>query len=602
MTRSTGAATVTAMALDAAAQHTGTALRFPSGDGYGEMSYAELGQAVREIAAGLLALGVGRGDRVALLAGTRAEWTLCDLGALCAGATVVPVYHTNSPEETRYVLEHSGARVLICEDEGQLAKVRGVRSELAELEHVVAFADAGPDELSLADLRLRGAAGDLAAVDAVAAATKPEDLATIVYTSGTTGPPKGCELTHGNFMFTVHAYDKALRLAEGEPPLIFLFLPLAHALARVTQLAGLDLGGSLAFWRGDMTQVIDDLAQTKPTHFPSVPRAFEKIHARAVGTADAKGGITREVFRRAIATALRVRALERRGERVPLPLRARHAVHDRLVFSKVRGVFGGHLTLALTGAAPIARDVLEFFEAAAIPVMEGYGMTESTAAATLNTPDAYVLGTVGRPLPGTEVSIAEDGEVLIRGPHVFRGYHRDAEATDAILDGDRWLHSGDLGEMDAEGFVSITGRKKDLIITSSGKNIAPTVIESALREARPISQAVIFGDRRSYLVALITLDPDEIPELAERVGVAPDPATMARDPAVRQEVQGMVDAANARFARIEQVKRFAILPHDLSQAAGELTPTLKVKRALVYERYAGEIDELYGESPQGAVR
>jgi long-chain acyl-CoA synthetase len=287
---------------------------------------------------------------------------------------------------------------------------------------------------------------------------------------------------------------------------------------------------------------------------------------------------------------------------VPLPRHARHAVHDRLVFSKVRGVFGGHLTLALTGAAPIARDVLEFFEAAAIPVMEGYGMTESTAAATLNTPDAYVLGTVGRPLPGTEVSIAEDGEVLIRGPHVFRGYHRDAEATDAILDGDRWLHSGDLGEMDAEGFVSITGRKKDLIITSSGKNIAPTVIESALREARPISQAVIFGDRRSYLVALITLDPDEIQELAERLGVAPDPATMARDPAVRQEVQGMVDAANARFARIEQVKRFAILPHDLSQAAGELTPTLKVKRALVYERYAGEIDELYGESPQGAVR
>jgi long-chain acyl-CoA synthetase len=602
MNRSTGAGTVTAMVLKAAARHTGTALRHPGEGGWTDVSYGEVGRIVREIAAGLLALGVGRGDRVALLAGTRAEWTLCDLGALCAGAVVVPVYHTNSPEETRYVLEHSVAKVLICENAEQLAKVRGVRDELPGLEHVIAMEDAGADELSLDDLRLRGAAGDLAAVDAVAAAMAPDDLATIVYTSGTTGPPKGCELTHGNFMFTVHAYDAALGLGEGEPPVIFLFLPLAHALARVTQLAGIDVGGSLAFWRGDMTKVMDDLAQTRPTHFPSVPRAFEKIHARAVGRAESKGGITREVFRRAVPTALRVRALRRRGERVPLALRARHAVHERLVFAKVRKVLGGNMRLALTGAAPIGTDVLEFFEASDLPVMEGYGMTESTAAATLNTPNALVLGSVGRALPGMEVAIAPDGEVLIRGPHVFRGYHRDEEATRAVLGGDGWLHSGDLGEMDDAGFLTITGRKKDLIITSSGKNIAPSVIETALREERLVSQAVVYGDRRSYLVALITLDADELPELAERLGVEPDAATMARDPAVREELQRRIDAINARFARIEQIKRFAILPRDLTQASGELTPTLKVKRAFVYERYAGEITALYGESPQGAVR
>jgi long-chain acyl-CoA synthetase len=327
-------------------------------------------------------------------------------------------------------------------------------------------------------------------------------------------------------------------------------------------------------------------------YLPSVPRVFEKIHARALAAVEDASPARRRLFEWAVSTGGRVRAVERRGESAGPLLRTAARIADRLVLSRVRELFGGELRLGLTGAAPISREVLRFFDACGVLILEGYGMTETCAAATLNTPDAYRFGTVGRPLPGSEVAIAEDGEVLMRGPHVFAGYHRDAEATSDTFDGD-WLRSGDLGEVDEDGFVAITGRKKDLIITSSGKNISPTNLETALRETRWVSQAVVFGDNHPYLVALLTIDPDEVAALANRAGVPADLSAMVEDPRVHAVLQEAVDEVNAKFARIEQIKRFAILDHDLSQAASELTPTLKVKRALVNERYRQEFEALY---------
>jgi long-chain acyl-CoA synthetase len=568
--------------LDALDGHEGTALRV-GGD---ETSFSELVTAAREIAGGLIALGVRPGDRVAILGGTRPEWTLADCGALLAGATVVPVYHTNSAEECRYVLAHSNTRVLICEDSTQLEKVARVRPELPELEHVFTMV-ATNGARSLDDLR---SGADPAACAAVS--VQPDDPATIVYTSGTTGPPKGCVLTHANCVATMRMYEDRLRDELTPGVVIFMFLPLAHVLARVVQFVGLDVGATLAFWRGDPKRLIDDVAAAQPTYLPSVPRVFEKIHARALAQADEASAVRRQAFRWAIATGARLRAAERRGETPGVLMRAGGRIADRLVLSHVRELFGGRLRLGLTGAAPIGREVLEFFDACGVLVLEGYGMTETCAAATLNTPAAHRLGTVGRPLPGSEVAIADDGEILMRGPHVFGAYHRDDDASRAVL-ADGWLRSGDLGTIDEDGYVTITGRKKDLIITSSGKNISPTNLETALRETRWISQAVVHGDNRPYLVALLTLDPDELEALAARAGVPPDLTTMTTDPRVHEVLQESVDQVNDRVARIEQIKRFTVLDHDLSQAAGELTPTLKVKRAAVNERYRQAFEALY---------
>jgi long-chain acyl-CoA synthetase len=386
-------------------------------------------------------------------------------------------------------------------------------------------------------------------------------------------------------------YVRELELQDSHM-VIYLFLPLAHSLARVAQYATLEAGGTLAFWGGDPARIIDELAEVRPTHFPSVPRIYEKVHAATLNEVAEQGRAKQALFRWAIREGANARTAAREGVRAGRVATARHRLADRLVLSKVRGVFGDRLALAMCGAAPIGREVLEFLDACGVLVLEGYGMTETCAAATLNTPGAMRFGSVGRPLGGSEVAIAEDGEILMAGPHVFEGYHRDAEATRAIMSG-RWLRSGDLGEIDADGYLHITGRKKNLIITSSGKNISPENIESALRETRWISQAVVAGDRRSYLVALLTLDADEAPKLAEELGIPADLASMAGDERVRAAIQGDVDAVNARFARIEQVKRFDILERDLSQAEGELTPTLKVKRPVIHDRYGDRIEQLY---------
>jgi long-chain acyl-CoA synthetase len=581
------ATTLGRMILSAADRHPGAALRFKRDGAWTDITFPELGAIAREIAAGLIALGVRRGDRVAVLSSTRPEWTLADCGALCAGATVVPVYQTNSPEECQYVLAHSGARVVFCEDEAQVAKIAEVRDACPALEHVISFAP-GDAELSLDGLRELGAANRGADLDAIGVA--PDDTATIIYTSGTTGPPKGCVVTHAACLATIEMYERRIDL--GPVPVVFMFLPLAHSLTRITELFALDAGATMAFWTGDPARLLDDLRDAAPTHLPSVPRVFEKIHTAATSTLQEAGAARRALMRWALATGAEVRDVRVSGGSAGPLLRARHAVADRLVLSKIRDLFGSNLRMAMTGAAPISEDVLAFFAACGVPILEGYGMTETCAAGTFNTLEEHRFGSVGRALPGVELALAEDGEILMRGPQLFSGYYRDEAATRETLD-DGWLRSGDLGEIDPEGFLRITGRKKELIITSSGKNIAPANIEGALRESRWISQAVVYGDNRPYLVALLTLDPDEAPALAAKVGCEPDPARMAVHPAVRAELQAAVDAANARFARIEQVKRFALLERDLTLGDGELTPTLKVKRRVAYERYRDVFDGLY---------
>ncbi|MHB1569665.1 MAG: AMP-dependent synthetase/ligase, partial [Solirubrobacteraceae bacterium] len=411
------------------------------------------------------------------------------------------------------------------------------------------------------------------------------------YTSGTTGPPKGCITTQGNLIRTARMYEQQVDLGPGS--VAFMFLPLAHSLARVTQIVLLDVGATIAYWRGDSAKLLEDLAATRPTHVPAVPRVFEKIHAMALVNAEEQGALRRSIFIRALSTGRRARSLEREGRR-PDPLqRLRHALADRFVLSKVRGLFGGNLELALTGAAPIAREVLEFFDACGVLVLEGYGLSESTAAATLNTTSAVRFGTAGRPLPGCEVSIASDGEILLRGPNVFGGYFKNDAATEEVLGEEGWLATGDLGSLDPDGYLQITGRKKDIIITSGGKNISPANIEAALREIRWVSEAVVYGDQRPYLVALLTLDRDDADVLAERVGAPVGVAEMAGDERVRDELAREVEEVNQRFARVEQIKRFAILDRDLTQKDGELTPTLKVKRQAVYAEFRDVLDSLY---------
>jgi long-chain acyl-CoA synthetase len=576
------------LGLAAADRYSGDAMRAP---GRPAITYADFGRAIREIAGGLASLGVGVGDKVAILCGTVPEWPLADFGAFGAGATVVPVYHTNSPEECEYVLSHSGAKVILLENAAQAAKIAKVRENLPELEHVIVLVGEAEGAITLADLRERGAADGAAIARERTAAVAPEDTATIVYTSGTTGPPKGCVLSHANLLYTADAYVDRLELRNA-PPVIFQYLPLAHVLARMVSFVALDTGGVLAFSSGDTKKIAAEIAEAAPTHIPTVPRLLEKIHTRVVGQAAAAGGMKAGIFSRALKTGEKVAKAKREGRNISLMDRVRHMGGDKLALSKVRDALGPGHPVLITGAAPIGTEVIEFFYACGVPVLEGYGMTETCAAATLNIVSEVRVGSVGRPLPGTEVSIGDDGEVLMRGPLVFKGYHRNPEDTEAILEGG-WLHSGDIGEIH-DGYVHITGRKKDLIITSSGKNVSPEMLESALRETRWISQAIAAGDRRSYLVALVTIDPDELPKLAEAAGADPsDPVAFAANEKVRAIVWNDIEAVNQKFARIEQIKRFAILPRDLSQEEGELTPTLKVKRSVVYKKYAPDVEALY---------
>jgi long-chain acyl-CoA synthetase len=554
-----------------------------------ELTYEQTCAAIEEVALGLIALGLEPGQRVGLLADTRQEWTVASYGISSAGCVVVPVYPTNSPRECEWVLGNSSARAIICEDPTQAAKIAEIRDRLPDLDHVIAI-DGDDGDLSLAALRERGADGDREELTRRRDGVTGEDLYTIIYTSGTTGPPKGVVLTQANAIAAVEMIRSLAIVHDDE--VTYLFLPLAHVFALSSMLASFDLGTTIIYYGGDTKQILPEVMATHPTYLPSVPRIFEKLYGAAMKMQAAGSPEDQARFAKAIEVGVEVRRRRERGEPVPAELQEIFDRAEENLYHRVRALFGDQINQALSAAAPIAREILEFFYACGVLVLEGWGMTETSALGTVATPEHYKFGTVGRAVPGVELRIAEDGEILVRGANIFKEYWRNPEATaETIVDG--WLHTGDLGSLDDEGYLSITGRKKDIIITAGGKNLTPANIENELKQSPFISQAVMHGDRRPYPVALVTLDPEEIVPWAQERGLPPEIDVLSRHEDVVALVQGILDAVNANYAQVEQVKRFAILEHDLSIEGGELTPTLKVKRAVVDERYAEVIDSLY---------
>lgn len=553
-----------------------TALRFkaPGDGGWQSRTYAELGAEVRSVGRALLGLGVAAGERVAVLAETRPQWTYTHFGVLAAGAVLVPVYPTAGEEELAWVLSDSEAVLVVCDDERQAARVEALQAKLPALRTVVLM-DALPAGHLAPEAELLARAG----------AVTPGADASIVYTSGTTGLPKGCRLTHGNLGAI---QDATLPLIQGGPgDSTYLYLPLAHLLAQLIQFTTLLEGGELCYFGGRIEDVLAELAVVRPTHLPSVPRLFEKLHSVVLSLAESQEG-GRERFEEAV----RLGVLEAEGH-LPEASRAAWEAADASLYSLVRGAFGGRLKWALTGGAPIAPATLDFLRACGIAVFEGYGMTESGGVISLNHPAAVRYGSVGRPIAGCEVRIAEDGEVLARGAMVFPGYHGNATATADALDGEGWLHTGDLGEVDPDGYLHITGRKKELIITSAGKNLTPTEVEFAVQRSRYVSRAVMIGDRRPHPVALITLDAEELTAWAAREGL-----DLGDSPSIHPRVHALIEAAvaeaNATVSRPARVRAFHILPEEFTIEAGTLTPTLKLRRRAVAERYEAEIEALYG--------
>ena len=583
-------ATMSALAQQAASRHPDlVAARYKRGDEWVETTYAELGEMVRDLALGLIDLGVAAGDRVCVLANTRFEWTVTNLAINAVGAIVVPIYPTNSADEVAWVLGNSGAKVVVAENAMQVAKIEEVRGELPELDKVVLIDGDGG---SLPTIESVAAAGrDAGLGDELAAriaGVQLSDPCLIIYTSGTTGRPKGVVLTNAGISEGRTLATEIGLMGPGD--VIYLYLPLAHVFAQLVQADALEVGATIAYFGGDTTQIVAELGVVKPTVLPSVPRIFEKIYAMAVGMVPDD---QRENFEQAVDVGVAVRQARHRGEDVAPEQEEMLALADELIFGLVRGLFGGEVNLAISGAAPIAPEILRFFYAAGVPVFEGWGMTETTSLGTLNLPDAFRFGTIGKALPGVEMKIAEDGEMLMRGPVVFKEYWKNPEATAGTIDADGWMSTGDVGEVDEDGYFTITGRKKDIIITAGGKNLTPANIEGDLRQSPWISQAVMYGDRRPFPVALITLDPETIVPWAEKEGLPTAIAELAQHETVRQMVQDEMDRANAKYAKVEQIKRFVILDQDFTQETGELTPTLKLKRNVVYENHADAISDLY---------
>jgi long-chain acyl-CoA synthetase len=588
---STGSKTIADLMGIAARKHANhVALREKVDGTWVDRTYAEVGEIVREIGLGLIDLGIAPGERVCILANTRPEWTYADFGISSTGAVVVPIYPTNSPEECEWVVGNSEAVAVVCEDAGQVAKIVAVRDKLPNLRQLIVIDPAGDvaDAIALEDLRARGREGDESVLEERMNAVGPDDPFTFIYTSGTTGPPKGCVLTHGN-------YRTVMNMCEGldvvrDDEVVYLFLPLAHAFALLVQLLAFDVGSTVAYFGGDTKAIVPELSEVHPTYLPSVPRIFEKIYTLATANLSEED---KAQLDQAVALGVKVRDMQHHGQEVPQELLEPFNAADERVFKNVRAIFGGNVRQAVTGAAPIAPEILEFFYAAGVPVLEGYGMTETATVATYSTVADHRFGTVGRALPGNEIKIADDGEVLIKGPNIFGGYYKNDDASfGAIVD--EWLHTGDLGTMDEDGYLKIVGRKKDIIITAGGKNLTPANIENDMKQSRWISQAVMHGDRRPFPVMLITLDEEEIVQFADQQGLDKDIASLSKAPEVLELIQAELDRANSRYAQVEQVKKFVILDHDLSQETGELTPTLKVKRNVVNEKYADLFDALYG--------
>ena len=566
------------------------AVRYKEDGKWVDRSFDQVLEVARSLSLGLIDLGVAKGDKVSILANTRPEWTYFDFAALSAGAVVVPIYQTNSPEECQYVLENSDAKVVVVEDDEQMEKIREIRDQLPLLEHVVRMTGASADAISLDDLAARGAARDVSEWEARWQSVTKEDICTFIYTSGTTGPPKGCVISHGNYRAMLDMVNETSVIEPGD--VTYLYLPLAHSFALLIQFGSYDLGTTIAYWERDPQKILPNLGELKPTYFPSVPRIFEKIYTAATSGMEKEGGIKKAIFDWSIGVGKKMRAAERSGRKPGFLLRKRYEFADKQVLSKIRGLFGGNLRLAVSGAAPISPEILRFFDAAGVLVLEGWGMTETSTAATISTPEDFKVGTIGKPFPGCEVKIAEDGEILVKGPNVFQGYYKNEEATRETIVGG-WLHTGDIGEIEPDGFIKITGRKKDIIITAGGKNITPANLENEIKQHPLVSQCVVVGDRKPYLVALVTLDPEDAVAYAKEHGLPEDPEQLAANTDVLKAIEDHVATINEKFARVEQVKKVAILPRDLSQETGELTPTLKVKRAVVASKHEQEIEKLY---------
>jgi long-chain acyl-CoA synthetase len=576
--------------------------RFRSGEAWQEVTWQQMAERVLDLAGGLLELGVAPGDRVALVAATRAEWMEIDLATLACGALTVPIYPSNLAAECGYIIANSDSSIVFVENDTQREKIDRVRAEGFELDGVrhrvnpraVVSIDGGEGTVSLSGLMERGRADGGSAraeVERRTAALRRDDLATIVYTSGTTGPPKGVLQSHGNHLAAVEALLRLGIVREGDVD--FFFLPLAHSFARLIEYVGLAAGTTTAFARSIDT-IAADLASARPHLVPAVPRIYEKLYARIHTARDGGSRVKQALFDWAVGVGREYSRHVREGRAVPSLLAMQYALASRLVFARIHHLLGGNIRYMTSGGAPLSRDIAEFFHAIGILILEGYGLTETTPVLTVNRPDRYRLGSVGQPLDCCEVRIAHDGEILGRGANVARGYHRRPEETAESWDATGWFHTGDIGEFDADGFLHITDRKKDLIKTSGGKYVAPQKIENLLKLQPHVSQAVVIGDQRNYCVALLTLDADAMAAWAREAGLAAaDPSALAADPAVRALVESEVAAVNAQLASFETVKRFHILPADLTIESGELTPSLKVKRKVVAERFEREIAALY---------
>jgi long-chain acyl-CoA synthetase len=561
------------------------------------LDWTEVGTIVRELALGLLALGRRPRDAVGLLSSGRAEWVHADFAIFSAGGITIPIYPSYTLEQIAYLANDAEVRTLIVEGPGQLAKALEARSAIRPLQQIVVidgYEGRDPSILTWEQLRQRGrdrAESLKTALVERVAATRPHDVATIVYTSGTTGPPKGVVQTHGNHIAALRAVAAITPVAPGDVHL--LFLPLAHSFARLEAFMGVHRGLTTAFAES-LDTVAENLREVRPHFIAAVPRVFEKVHARIVAGVRARPWLGRAIFAWALAVGREVSRCGQAGAPVPHGLEARRGLAHRLVFAKLHDLFGGRLRFAVSGGAPLSREVAEFFHAIGLVILEGYGLTESCPVLTWNRLDQFRFGSAGLPIPGVELRIAPDGEILARGPNIAAGYLRKPEATAETFGSDGWLRTGDIGRIDTDGFLFITDRKKDLIVTSGGVNIAPQNVETLLRADPFVSQALLYGDRRPYPVALIAVNGDALREFAGRHGLLPaDHARLARHPAVVDRVGRIVDEANQGLPSYARVKKFAVLPTDLSEEAGELTPTQKVKRQTVAVKYADLLERLY---------
>jgi long-chain acyl-CoA synthetase len=581
-----------------AAQPDALAYREPDGHGgWTDHTWRDFDARVRPLAAAFVRHGIGRSDRIALMAGTSYTWLVVDMAIQLAGAATTAVYPIATPDVLEWILADSGSRIVVVDDAALLDEVRGVRDATPDLELAVVADPAGADlrdgETTLAELTARGAehlAAHPSSVDEANADLGPNDLATLIYTSGTTGKPKGVRLTHGNWAGEAAGIDAVGILEPGHVQL--LWLPLAHVFAKTFVVAQLRIGYATAV-DGSIPNLVDNLASARPDFMAAAPRIFEKVHAGVLAQVEASGGIKKTLFDWAVRAATQKVRAEEAGGTASAWVRAQAALADRLVFSTVRKRFGGRLQYFVSGSAPLSREILEFFAAARLPVLEGYGLTETSAAITVNLPGRTKFGTVGPVLPGHEIALASDGEVLARGPAVTPGYFRNAEATaDAIEDG--WFHTGDIGEIVDGQYLKIVDRKKDLFKTSNGKYVAPGAVEIALSSNSPlIGQAVVVGAARSYCVALVSVDAEELERFAAKHHLTGDYTALVHTPEVTAAVKGAVDRTNAGFARWEQIKKFAVLDAEITVETNELTPSLKLRRKPVIERNAELIDSLY---------